>query len=234
MNERAPLITVKRLAYVSTAAILLLAAAVGWLAYRVENLSADLFMANSNLSAYKLQQERQQTNSTVDWSTVVKSGKGGFQVRLPGGWGPIVNDIEDDYLSLATNLQPTLSNLGKVKVEAVKGHTKDGRGIFSIALLAKDEALLPQGAAEPFNVGKAEDTIQGTKYTHIYAKDSTVGIGTLRLAGDRDYEYILPAPDSKELHVQYSVYGSDPRNLVETVDEIVRTIVLGRPASANL
>jgi hypothetical protein len=185
-------------------------------------------MADSNLAAYKLQQERQQSNSTIDWSTVVKSGKGGFQVRLPDGWGPIVSDTGDDYLALAGNLQPTLSNTDGVAVQKTMGHGKDGRGIFSMTLLAKGQAGPPQGTAEDFAFGKGEDEIKGTKYTYIYPKDSLVGIGSLRLAGDRDYEYVLPAAGGKELHVYYSVYGSDPRNLVETVDSIVQTITLAK------
>lgn len=163
------------------------------------------------------------------WNTVIKSGRGGFELTLPDGWGPVVNDKESDFVIMMGMKQPTLATGNKVVVTETEGFGTDAPSLFSVILLNKSEAAPPlaQGAAEEFSIGKGEDEIKGTKYTYIYPKDELSGIGTQRFQGDRDYEYVLPVGD-KELRVYYRVYGSDPRNFATTVDEIVQRIVLAK------
>ncbi len=201
-----------------------LTAAVGWLVYRVETLPEKQEIAPvSNV------QEQGETASddrnNNGWNTALTSGRGSFKVTLPDGWGPVINDKTSDLVVLPGTTQPTVKKGDKVAINEVSGYGTDSPSVFSMVVHAKGEVAQPRGSAEEFTVGKAEDMIKGTKYTFVYPSDDFEGIGYLRLQGDRSYQYVLPLGD-KELHISYSVYGSDPRNLIATVDEIVRTITI--------
>jgi hypothetical protein len=159
------------------------------------------------------------------WNTTVKSGRGGFEVTLPDGWGPIINDTTGDFMVMMGKVQPTMVKGGKVEVKETQGFGTDSPSLFMIALGDASMFSQPQGEAQEFTFSNNKNPMKGTKYTYAYPKDITPdGLGA-RLAGDLDYTYIVPVGD-KELRIHYSVYGSDPRNLVETVDEIVQRIVL--------
>lgn len=157
------------------------------------------------------------------WATVVKSGQEGFEVTLPDGWGPLLNDTTADAIIMSGTSQPTVEDGAEVTVTEVNGFGSDSPGLFSILL--SDNVAQPEGTASEFNIGKGEDELKGQKYIKEYTEDTEVGISTLRLKGDRDYHYHFER-DGADLHVMYSVYGSDPRNQITTVDEIVRYIRL--------
>lgn len=225
MNEQ-PFVSVKSRDYFKVfvvVCVVILAATTAWLAYQLQTVADKQAALDAAVKDNEDTAADDPNNS--GWNTVVASGKNGFQVTLPDGWGPVVNDTESDYLVMPGMAQPTLAKGSKVVVTEAKGHGSDSASLFSMVLLAKGEAAPPQGTAEEFAVGKSDDILEGTKYTYIYPKDDLFGIGIQRFQGDRDYEYILPIGD-KELHIYYSVYGSDPRNLAVTVDEIVRTVTV--------
>jgi len=201
------------------AGAILQALQVSGLRDRVANLEAQLLaQAEADIA------EQLGTNND-GWNTVIKSGLGGFEVTLPNGWGPIYNDLERDFIIMPGTRQPDLGVGKKVEVIESQGYGSDGPTLFAIWIVNKGEAELPQGDAEEFTFSNNKNPIKGTKYTYTYPEDRSEGIGYLRLQDDRRYEYVVPFGD-KELHVYYNVYGSDPRNLVETVEEIVQRIVL--------
>jgi hypothetical protein len=59
-----------------------------------------------------------------------------------------------------------------------------------------------------------------------YQEDIEVGIGYLRLKGDRDYTYVFDLGNGRQLQVFYAVYGSEPRNNIELIDDVVQSIRL--------
>lgn len=199
----------------------LLVAANGWQVLQLQDLTDKQSALEARLAD---QQEHPDDPNNTGWNTVITSGNGGFRVTLPDGWGPVLNDVNGDYLTLTGMTQPTIKIGEKVVVTDVEGHGGDGANLFTIVLLDKGGAAPPQGTAEEFII-KGDEELEGTKYTYIYPEDGFAGIGIPRFMGDRDYEYVIPVGDN-ELHVYYSVYGSDPRNLSETVDEIVRSLNL--------
>jgi hypothetical protein len=199
-------------------ALVVLAAAVTWLFFRVDSL-AD----KQGQSTHQAQDLPTQMSGAE--LTVVKSGGGGFHMSFPGGWGPLVNVLDRDALYMGGTAQPVMAAGKKVEVIETQSYGTDSPSVFSAQLLDKGQAAPPQGTPTEFSIGKEPDMVVGKKYTYTYGEDTLAGIGHLRLEGDRDYEYVLPF-NNKELHVYYSVYGSDPRNQVETVDEIVRTVIV--------
>lgn len=220
MNPEQPTRKTDTFKVTATVALALIAMAVAWLAYRVENLPAQ---PSSQPSA---QTETRMTEKTpTNQSTTVTSGKGGFTVTLPDGWGPGTKATAADLLIMSGTAQPSPGENSGVKVTEVANYGSDNPFVFSIVMLDKGGFAAPQGEATDFSVGKAEDELKGKKYVHTYLKDSETGVGKLRLAGDRDYEYVFTV-GAKELRVFYSVYGSDPRNHIETVDDIVRSITV--------
>lgn len=198
--------------------LVLLVGVIGWLLYRVENVADKQAKTNTIIK----EDNSGVSSADTGWNTVVKSGSGGFELTLPDGWGPITRDLNSDYIILPGMLQPTVQKGKEVKVNDVEGHGSDSPSLFSVVLAKKDAVAAPRGEASEFRIGKAEGEIIGKKYVYTFPQDDLDGIGIVRFKGDRVYEYVLPFGD-KELHVYYNVYGSDPRNLSVTVDEIVRT-----------
>jgi hypothetical protein len=199
------------------AGLVALFAAIIWLVYRVETV------ADRQESA--TQTESSETTTNSEGSTIIKSGSGGFHVVVPDGWGPLVRPLDSDALFMGGTAQPDVGLGNKTLVQDMPSYGKDGPSVFVVVLLDKGGAAEPRGVASEFIIGKGDEALAGKKYTHTYAQDEFEGLGKLRLQGDRDYEYVFAVKD-KELHVYYSVYGSDPRNLVETVDDIVRSITV--------
>lgn len=231
MNEQ-PIVTQKRTDYFKVSVVIclvVLAGVVGWLVYRTE----DIGKRNNTVTTTESEKNTTEDMTNTSWNTVVKSGSGGFELTLPDGWGPITRDLKSDFIVLPGTAQPTIQKGKDVQITDVEGYGTDSLSLFSAVMLQKGTAAAPQGEASEFVIGKAEDAITGQKYVYTFPKDEVIGIGHTRFQGDRDYEYVFPFGD-KELHVYYHVYGSDPRNLSETVDEIVRTIILAKSAPADL
>jgi hypothetical protein len=122
--------------------------------------------------------------------------------------------------------QPTLGAGAVTRVINSDGYGTDSASVFMVMLTKDGTGQTPMGNSETFTIGKGEDALVGKKYSYIYPKDDLAGIGYLRSQNDRDYQYVFTTADGKKLEVLYSVYGSDPRNLVETVDAIVQSIVV--------
>jgi hypothetical protein len=203
--------------------LVLLTGAAAWLGYRVENLTDDVEQVKT--AAAKKSEDIVVDRHDNGWNTRVTSGKGAFEITFPDGWGPLIKETGADSFILAGTKQPDVTVGEKVKITEVEGAGSDSLSLFSVILLPSGGFAPPMGEANEFTIGKAEDAIVGKKYTHIYTQDEFIGIGHLRLQGDRDYEYVFNV-GGKELRVFYSVHGSDPRNQIELVDEIVRTITL--------
>jgi hypothetical protein len=201
--------------------LVLLAGAVAWLIYRVENLPENKTVTSTEKSDSATSDDQYDTG----WNTTVSSGKGAFKITFPDGWGPLIKDKGADSFIMSGAKQPNLVKGAEVKIIEVEGSGSDNLSLFSAVLLPTGSFAPPQGEASEFTIGKGEGALVGKKYTHIYPKDDLVGIGYLRLQGDRDYEYAFKVGD-KELRIFYGVYGSDPRNQIDAVDEIVRTITL--------
>jgi hypothetical protein len=199
------------------AGLVVLFAAIIWLVYRVETV------ADKQTSAVPT--ESSETTSDIEGGTTIKSGSGGFHVVVPDGWGPLARPLDSDALFMGGTTQPDPGLGNKTVIEDMPSYGKDGPSVFVVVLLDRGGAADPRGVASEFTIGKGGEALVGKKYTHIYTQDEFEGLGKLRLQGDRDYEYVFPVKD-KELHVYYSVYGSDPRNLVETVDDIVHSITV--------
>lgn len=216
--------------YVLLALVVVLAAGLLWQAYKLENLSSEHFLTRGQLDAYKLENSRNLTLRDAQWDTLVEFKEGGFSVRLPDGWGPLEKDAAANYLALRGELQPQVRGGNQTDVNEVSSARKDFGRIFTVQLIDKGSVPVPRGTAEEFTIQPPEvgsKAIAATKYTYVYPQDEVIPERitlTQRWAGDRDYTYLLPTPDGRELVVQYSVLASDPRNQVEIVDEIVRRI----------
>lgn len=202
--------------------LVVLAGAVGWLVYRTE----DIAKQENNAAATDTKDDAGDTTDTVGY-TDVKSGSGGFQLRVPDGWGPLTNVMDSDFVILPGMEQPVVAAGAEVKVQEVQSYGTDSSSVFTAMLVKKGEAAEPRGEASEFTIGKGEDALVGKKYSYVFAKDELEGIGYTRFQGDRTYEYVFPF-DDKEFRVYYSVYGSDPRNLSVTVDEIVQTATVNK------
>lgn len=200
--------------------IVLLAGAIAWVYSRVDNSSSNQASEASKTSTKPASDQVADTSTT----RTLKSGKGGFSITLPKGWGDLSRATDDDAFAIIGKKQPDVRADSKISVTDVKTLSGDSALVFATSLLDKNTATAPQGASEAFSIGKGGDERAGKKYTYIYTKDELTGVGTQRFQSDRDYTYVIPADNNKELVVWYNVYGSDPRNQVEIVDDIVRSI----------
>ncbi len=159
--------------------------------------------------------------------TTLTSGKAGFTMYLPNGWGPLIKDTTSDWFILSGMQQPTLGEGAVTKVTNTNGYGSDSASVFIVTLSKDGLGDVPRGNVEEFTIGeKGENALTGKKYSYIYPKDDIAGIGYLRSQNDRDYRYTFTTAGGQKLDVIYSVYGSDPRNLITTVDDIVRSIVV--------
>jgi hypothetical protein len=198
----------------------LLVGAVAWLMYRVENLPAA--STEKTVTSNESEDDADDTTQYVNWDTTVTAGGGAFMITFPDGWGPLLKGPDGIRLASDGTKQPEIAAGKKIAITEVDGFGSDSPSVFSI--IAGDDFAVPRGDVSEFTVGKGEDAMIGKKYKYTYPEDDIVGIGTLRLQGDRDYEYVFTLKDGKELHIYYSVYGNDPRNQINIVYEIVRTI----------
>lgn len=178
----------------------------------------------------KIDKANQSNSDTASMSTnqptTLTSGQSGFAMTVPNGWGPLTKDTGRDFFVLPGMHQPTLGAGAVTRVINSDGYGTDSASVFMVTLTKDGTGQTPMGNSETFTIGKGEDALVGKKYSYIYPKDDLAGIGYLRSQNDRDYQYVFTTADGKKLEVLYSVYGSDPRNLVETVDAIVQSIVV--------
>lgn len=222
MNEQKPTNPDRLFKVFCLIGVVILASAIVWMNFRVEDLSKKVERNDQATTSDGKSTVSDQTNT--GWNTTLKSGKQGFEMTVPDGWGPLMRDTTSDFFVMVGKAQPNVVKGNKVVVTDIQGYGTDSLSLFTV-MLSDTEFAPPQGTSETFTIGKADEELVGKKYTYIYPKDDIIGIGHQRFQGDRDYEYVFPAK-GKELHVYYNVYGSDPRNLSDTVDEIVRTIRL--------
>jgi hypothetical protein len=229
MNQKPSLqFTKDNFKVVVIAALVVLAAAVIWLAYRVETV------ADKQADAAAKSQADESAPEDSGGSTLVKSGSGGFHISIPDGWGPLARPLDSDALFMGGTTQPDVGLGNETVINDMASYGTDGPSVFAVLLLPKGGAAEPRGTASEFTIGKGDEALAGKKYTYVYTEDALEGLGRLRLQGDRDYDYVFSVGD-KELRVYYSVFGSDPRNFIETVDDIVRSITVAtNQAPANL
>jgi hypothetical protein len=159
------------------------------------------------------------------WNTRLESGQGAFSVMFPDGWADIIKVLDSDWFLIGGNKQPEAVSGESVKVTELASYGGDSQSIFSILL--HDNFAAPEGVPTEYTlVNGKENPISGKKYIHEYTADTEVGIGYLRIKGDRDYTYVFDVGNGKELRIYYSVYNSDPSNQIEIVDTIVDSILL--------
>jgi len=209
--KNVPLITVSVLTLIAVSSITQLNLRVGQLESKIDQASQKTTAADdSNSNPY----------------TTVTSGKSGFTMNVPNGWGPLIRDTSGDWFIIDGMQQPTLGAGAVTKVRDISGYGSDSASVFYVSLSKDGFGDVPRGYTEEFTIGKSEDALPGKKYSYIYPKDDVAGIGYLRSQNDREYSYTFTTKDGRKLVVVYNVYGSDPRNLVTTVDEIVHSIVI--------
>lgn len=196
----------------------ILAGSVAWLGYQVNTLSKKVDSQTTDNSAKDSTPEQAVTYKTIE------SGMGAFTINVPSGWGPLIKTTKDDTFYIGSMTQPTVAGGAETKIIEMEALGGDGPSLF-VAMLSDEGTGDPlRGVAEDFELGKTG--IVGKKYSYIYPKDDVIGIGTLRTQNDRDYHYVFTTPGGKKLDILYHVYGSDPRNQVAVVDDIVRSIVI--------
>lgn len=167
--------------------------------------------------------EDAQTVQGDGWSAPVMSGNGAFSIRFPDGWD-VSKDTASDSFMIGGEAQPTVKPGSPAKITSTQ-FGSDGPVVLFVDVTS-GAGTPPQGTASSFTLNEKDNPVQGTKYMYEYpADDTTPAIGN-RLKGDRDYTYVFDLGGDKHLEVMYSVYGSDPRNNVETIDTLVRTIQL--------
>jgi hypothetical protein len=153
----------------------------------------------------------------------VTSGKGAFTIGIPRGWSPIVNAADGDQIMLNGDKQPTNDETKTVEVNTTEFYGHDGPVIFVVYVAEVVDMSLPRGDESSFTIGKGDDTLTGKRYAYLYPSDTEEGIGA-RLAGDRDYYYHFTLKDGRFLRASYHVYGTDPRNQVQTFEQALGTI----------
>jgi hypothetical protein len=157
------------------------------------------------------------------FNTTVASGLNAFEVTFPDGMGDIVKPLDSDSFYVMGTHQPDFKVGGSTTIKESESFGTDAPSLFSI--IVHDSFSDPQGIEENYTlVNGKENPIQGKKYVKIYESDELVGIGYQRFKGDRDYEYVFPLPNGKQLRVFYSVYGVDPSNNLTTIESIIETI----------
>jgi hypothetical protein len=155
------------------------------------------------------------------WNTKFVSGNQGFETVLPDGFGPVIKPLDSDALYVTGTAQPGLEIGTPTEIQESDGYGTDSPGLFSIVILP-EATDTPRGRLQPYTlVNGKENSIQGKKYTYIYPEDSLEGMGHQRFEGDRDYTYTFTLADGRQLLVTYSVYGSDPRNNLVTIENII-------------
>lgn len=156
---------------------------------------------------------------------IEESGQKAFSMIIPDGWS-VIKPLDQDSFYMMGTAQPEIAVGTAPKIEETESFGTDASSVFSVTLLPSYDESFIQGTPEDFSVGKAEDELKGKKYTYIFESDELEGIGYQRFKGDRNYTYVLNLPDGKVIIASYAVYGSDPRNLVETIDEVIGSIRL--------
>ncbi len=193
--------------------------------FNVGQANSKIDELENRLKAVEPEQVGDTANMSTSEDTTLTSGKGGFTMRVPAGWGLLTKDKSSDTFFITGMGQPYLGKGAITRVQDVEGYGSDNAMLF-MATLSKDGWDKPRGAAEDFTIGAKEEPITGKKYSYIYPKDEIVGIGWMRYQNEREYQYVFDAGDGRKLTVVYNVYGSDPHNHAATVDEIVRSIVV--------
>lgn len=157
------------------------------------------------------------------------SGKGAFALTFPADWGTVYKDTASDFFIISGHKQPE----GRTKIASVDGYGSDGGGVFSVYLQEDKDGLgntyfghKNTKVTEYLLENAKENPIKGKKYSYAYPSDEKAGIGYWRFQGDRDYEYVFDIPGPQHLRVTYSVYGEDPRNNLETVEQVINSIRL--------
>jgi hypothetical protein len=157
------------------------------------------------------------------WEDVVSS-KGRFTVSIPNGW-EIQSATEYDGFLIRGEKQPTMDTSKKLKVTKIDSFCCHGPDVFSMKVDEKQQT--PRGEVTDFTVNNGDKTnmLTGKKYVYEYDQDLK-GDYVTRVKGDRDYVYTFDVGGGKELVINYSVYASDPKNQISTIDKLVQSLRL--------
>jgi hypothetical protein len=158
------------------------------------------------------------------FNTTATSGLGAFEVIFPDGMGEIIKPMDSDSFFVMGMTQPDFKVGGETTIKELESFGTDAPSLFNIVV--GENFAEPRGTVEEYTlVNGKENSIVGKRYIYIYEADTEeYGIGYQRYKGDRDYEYIFPLGNGKQLRVYYSVWGTDPRNNSVTIEDIIATI----------
>jgi hypothetical protein len=166
----------------------------------------------------------QSAYQNTGWNKTVTSGKGAFRITFPDGWN-VARDTNSDAFMIGGEAQPTVK-AGTPAVVTSAPFGSDGPVVLFIFVSSGADSA-PRGAASDFLLENGKtNPVQGKKYVYEYPADLAADVGGQRIKGDRDYAYVFDLGGGKHLEVLYSVYASDPRNNIQTIDELLRTIRL--------
>jgi hypothetical protein len=202
--------------------VILILGVVGGTGYYVYHKNHD----KKTDSAQQQPSDSDDKNATTSdgWSQPVASGKNAYTVSFPNGWNVLRDDASDSFM-VSGEAQPTANSDQAAKITTT---TFGGDGAFIFFAGVQDKSEAPQGIAKDFTLVNGKDhPIKGKKYVYEYEVDTPTSFTSEeRIKGDRDYTYVFNVGNGKELIVMYSVYASDPRNLIGTIDALVNTIKL--------
>lgn len=154
-----------------------------------------------------------------------ESGQKAFSMIIPDGWN-IIKPLDQDSFYVMGTSQPEFMIGSLPEIEEAESFGTDAPSVFSVVVVPSYDESYIQGESEEFSIGKAEEELKGKKYSYIFEEDELEGIGYQRFKGDRNYTYLLNLPDGRFIIATYAVYGSDPRNNVETIEEVIGSIRL--------
>jgi hypothetical protein len=187
---------------------------IGWYVYSSGNKQKV-----TNETTNQTAKEESKTKEELTWKRI-DSGKKGFSVQLPDGWGEVLRPLDSDLLTIRGTKQPQYQEGKEVVIKDLEGFGTDGPGVFTI--LIHDNIAEPRGVATDFSVGD----LKGKKYTYVAEKDSERGLGE-EDKGDKRYDYRFQLKDGKQLAIFYNVYANtDDKDQITTVDKIVGSIKL--------
>ena len=204
-------------------------AGVGWYVFNAQK-KTNVTLSNTQ----KAQTEPVKTDKnkieagTITRSKTITSGKELYDITFPDGWSGIQRTLDSDLIIIPGQKQPEVKKDQLPEIKNVAGYGKNEPFVFRVQVYGN---LVAPEAAEVTNfaIGKDDNSIIGKKYTTVYDADTKDSLGVTRIKGDRDYQYRFPIKEPyDQLVIDYKVYGSDPKNNIETLEQIIKSITFRR------
>ncbi len=205
-------------------------AGVGWYVFNAKN-KTDNTLQKTNQAQAPAQKQDASVQKITHASTVT-SGKELFDVTFPDGWSGILRAKDSDLIIIPGQKQPETKKGELPTIENIDGYTKDEPYVLRIQVFGS--LIDATGDVENFAIGRDDESVVGKKYTYVYDTDAKDSHGVTRIKGDRDYEYRFPLKNSSgQLVIEYKIYGSDPKNNIDTVEQVIKSITFRRPFTTN-